>query len=251
MKHVSKTAVIAFVFALVFGMAGCKPEVKPGVSKVVVTFDSEYGTPFKSITIDEGTALTVIPEYNDVIDEKIHTAWLCNGVKVSAGFVVNENVTLTAKWISIHTNLYKELTREGTLTIGNPVRYDKEELPEGFGQQSVQGLENFATVQLLEDGHTFEITTLEGYYFNTDVLMARPLSENIELIRNIYSEGHPVSHTIIPMDDYYVYLDPSNNDLNHNFRAEKINRVIKDYDYFYYVDETTKEVILTKTNPNK
>jgi len=79
-------------------------EIKETVAtkKYTVTFDSDGGSKVNSITIDEGSELT-LPK-NPTKSDYTFTGWFTkNGTQVKNGYVVKENITLYAHWEKVKT----------------------------------------------------------------------------------------------------------------------------------------------------
>jgi len=92
----SLLGIIAGMFAVAFVMASCKTEVEP--ITYTVTYSSAHGSVPEAISVEENTALSEdqLPVLSD--DNASFAGWYCGNSKVEAGYVVNADLALTARW---------------------------------------------------------------------------------------------------------------------------------------------------------
>ena len=92
----SLLGIIASIFAMAFVMASCKTEIS--IPNYTVTYSSAHGSVPEAISVKENTALSEdqLPVLSD--DNASFAGWYCGNSKVEAGYVVNADLALTARW---------------------------------------------------------------------------------------------------------------------------------------------------------
>lgn len=92
----SLLGIIAGMFAVAFVMASCKTEIS--IPTHTVTYSSAHGSVPEAISVEENTALSEgqLPTLSD--DNASFAGWYCGNSKVEAGYVVNADLALTARW---------------------------------------------------------------------------------------------------------------------------------------------------------
>ncbi len=92
----SLLGIIAGMFAVAFVLASCKTEIS--IPTHTVTYSSAHGSVPDAISVNENTALSEgqLPALSD--DNASFAGWYCGNSKVEAGYVVNADLALTARW---------------------------------------------------------------------------------------------------------------------------------------------------------
>ena len=105
MKRFIKLAALILGAALVFGFASCDTSTgsnEPTLYKV--SYETEHGTAPKSISVEEGTALTSAQLPSLSADGYTFGGWYDGEAKAEAGsYKVTKDVTLTAQWTAVNS----------------------------------------------------------------------------------------------------------------------------------------------------